>query len=554
MLINMTMGAGMLGAGAFVGMTGSPVVECYSPVDQLAQINSRLESIENSAILTNAGSAAEWNLDAHKKTLQFVLMMAAERALGGRKLTGGFLAGDGYLYSVQGGDGSKISNMDMAKLNHEMESIINENLPITACSQEYNATLKSFAGKHEEELLNTRVQQPVRVNRCGSHAHLYQGQMLCTTGMLKEGGYTLQTHKDGVALGFSRSPFVGNPQMEESISDVAAWGKAMGVSSVGDLNALPEVNRGRKDYILSAEYRQEGKIASIIQDIMSDMHKAPTGSSLKSGVRVICIAGPTSSGKTTFATKTVQYLRNNGMPAQRLTVDHYYLPLDRQPKYQARNQRSDVDYDHIESMDVELVNDHIMALINGETIKPPVYNMKTGFRDPSDHTFKIPEGGILVIEGIHALNPQYTSAVPADQVYKVFLCPLTGLVLDDSTAVDPTDARLLRRMSRDYLFRGHSASRTLQMWGNVLKGEAEWIFPFVKDADFVMNSAHEYELGVLKPMVEPLLRGVKPDDQNYEKAQSLLRMLDNFSSWGDRDVPPTSLLREFIGNGAYDEH
>jgi len=272
-------------------------------------------------------------------------------------------------------------------------------------------------------------------------------------------------------------------------------------------------------------------------------------------VKVVCIAGPTSSGKTTFANKLCMYLQNVGFLARSLTVDHYYLPLNRQPKYQARNQRSDVDYDHIESMDVELVGQHINELVSGKPIMTPIYNMKTGYRDEPGHHFDaLPPNGILVIEGIHALNPLYTQAVDAEKVFKIFISPLLALQLDDCNTVKTTDHRLLRRMCRDYLFRGNSASTTLKMWDNVRKGEGVWIFPHQDSANFVMNSSADYEIPVLKTYVEPLLRAVPPDDPNFAKASELLKVLDHFSSWPPDLAPSTALLREFIGNGAFDCH
>merc|ERR1712113_325764 len=286
-----------------------------------------------------------------------------------------------------------------------------------------------------------------------------------------------------------------------------------GVTSVGMLNALQQVGRGRRDYVLNCEFRQESKLAEITNRSKGREAEGKT-------VKIICIAGPTSSGKTTFANKLCMYLQNYGYVAKPLTVDHYYLPLDRQPKYQARKMRSDVDYDHIESMDVELVGQHLNALVAGESIMTPIY----------------------------------TQAVDADKVFKIFISPLTALQLDDCNAVKTTDHRLLRRMCRDYLFRGHSASKTLAMWDNVRKGEGEWIFPHQNNADFVMNSAAEYEIPVLKTFIEPLLRAVPADDANYGKAVEVLKTLGHFCTWPPQLAPGVALLREFIGGGAFDCH
>merc|ERR1719343_888023 len=200
-------------------------------------------------------------------------------------------------------------------------------------------------------------------------------------------------------------------------------------------------------------------------------------------------------------------------------------------------------------MDVELVGEHLNALVAGKSIMTPIYNMKTGYRvEPGKHFDALPENGILVIEGIHALNPLYTRAVDANKVFKIFISPLTALQLDDANAVKTTDHRLLRRMCRDYLFRANSASITLGMWDNVRKGEGVWIFPHQNNADFVMNSAAEYEVPVLKTVIEPLLRAVTPDDKNFDKACEVQRLLDRFSTWPPGLAPPAALLREFVGD------
>lgn len=227
-----------------------------------------------------------------------------------------------------------------------------------------------------------------------------------------------------------------------------------------------------------------------------------------------------------------------------------------------------MDYDSIESMDIELVQSHIMKLSEGEEVLTPIYNMKTGYRDPGGHTMLLPRGGdgispILIIEGIHALNPEYTSKIAPENKFKIFISPIPALQLDDFNVVKSTDHRLCRRMSRDYLFRGNSASRTLKMWNNVRRGEETWIFPHQNEADYVINSAMEYEMPVLKGRLEGLLRGVTPEGLDatnpqlcpvFAKATLLLHMLDSVPAWQADPVPCASLMREFIGGSAFDVH
>lgn len=408
-------------------------------------------------------------------------------------------------------------------------------------------------------MLQTRVSPLTNVVRLGTSTRLagYNSSgFLSSTGELCKFGPRVRSHRSGgVLVALDRDCDIDETdkgRVESAIIELHDWCHNQGVWSVATLNTLKEVGRGRKDFILAAECRQEAQLCSIVRQIQ--MRTSPEGNQAKSMVRLICIAGPTSSCKTTFATKLCGYLKNAGLPASVLTVDHYYLPLDQQPRYATRQLRSDVDYDHIESMDVALVNEHLNALICGKEVMKPNYNMKTGYRESQGEKFSVCNGGILLIEGIHALNPSYTQTVPPDQVFKIFLSPVTALQLDDGNVIKSTDSRLLRRLARDYLFRGNSASTTLGMWENVRRGEGTWIFPFQGNADFVANTAHEYEIAVLKTIVEPLLKAVPISDAGYLKAQELLQLLDTVNGWFERDVPTTSLLREFIGNGAYDLH
>jgi len=496
-------------------------------------------------------AATQYDIVKHRRTLRYALSLAAEKAFPGKLVVGGRAVGAGYLYFFE--DGSEMTEADVATLRVALQQLIDTKAPIVTEKVDWKDAIAYFNAKGlnmSEALLRSRVEGKVNANTCGPQMRICDSELYECLGCLENGVWAVKKEGKGILLTYVKD-YEPQPALVGSVTSKGQWGVHNGITCVGDLNKLEANNRDRKNFILASEFMQEAGIVDIVKTICE--RPDPEGM-LPSNVRVVCIAGPTSSGKTTFATKLTHQLRNRGMPACPLTVDHYYLPLNRQPKYQERKMRSDVDYDHIESMDIELVNEHIATLIKGGTINVPKYNMKTGFRDGNGTPFKIPKGGILVIEGIHALNPNYTSKIPRDQVFKVFLSPITSLSVDEADTIKSTDSRLMRRMSRDYLFRGNSASRTLAMWHNVRRGEGTWIFPFQNEADYVMNSAHEYEICVLKPFVEPLLKGVPPTDANFDKAQELLRLLDKVHAWNERDVPSTSLLREFLGNGAFDEH
>jgi len=348
----------------------------------------------------------------------------------------------------------------------------------------------------------------------------------------------------------SGSTYEPQPAIAEAIENHRTWDCISRVRCVGDLNqlSLEKGAKGRKDYMISAEFRQEQQLADIARLIQA-RSKNP-----KTQVRVLAIAGPTSSGKTTFAHKLSVYLSNFGYSSLALSVDSYYLNLEDQPKYKLRREVADVDFDSIESMDVTLVNQHVTELLAGQTVMVPSYSFKSCNREGPGKSTTLDKGGLLVMEGIHALNPDYTSGIDRDVVFRIYVSPMTGLQVDDFNVIKSTNHRLMRRMTRDYLFRAHSASHTLRMWPKVRNGEHVNIFKHQNHADFVVNSAMEYEIPVLKTIVEPLLRAVPTKDPHFEKARELLNSLAQIGTWPSEDVPLTSLLREFIGNGSFDFH
>jgi len=483
----------------------------------------------------------------HRRTLRFVVSVAAELKYPKQRLHGGHAVGEGYYYEL---DGSELSSEDVKALEQQVQSLVIEGEAISRVKKpwaEAHACFQEQGLSSAKSLLEQRCAPEVDCYECRGVFRRALFPLHERTAALKAGKCSLIPCAPGFIASFAEE-YEPQPALLDAMREHGAFASAHGVQSVGELDALQQVGRGRKDYVLHCEFRQESKLATIAATVVE---RKSAGKPIK----LICIAGPTSSGKTTFANKLCMYLRNSGFLAKPLTVDHYYLPLDRQPKYQARKQRSDVDYDHIESMDVELIKEHLKALVDGQSIMTPIYNMKTGYRDGEGHHFDaMPPNGILVIEGIHALNPLYTQSVEASMVFKIFISPLTVLQLDDCNVVKSTQHRLLRRMCRDYLFRGNSASTTLKMWDNVRRGEGVWIFPHQNNADFIMNSAADYEIPVLKTFAEPLLRAVRPDDPQYSKATEMLQLLDHFASWPPDLVPETALLREFIGDGAFDCH
>jgi len=496
----------------------------------------------------------------YRRTLRFVVSVAAELVDPKKALRGGHTIGAGYLYSFED---ATVSAEDLQAIKGKVDELVAAGVKIAPVSKPWTEALAYFRERKlscAQALLETRVSSQVPCYECKGVLRLALHPLADSTAFLTAdatapggSGYELKLCEPGFVAMYTpgaevQSALLNSVRSHVSIAGMPESMRSDYVGSVGALNKLQQVGRTRRDFVLSCEFKQENELAAIAR-MVQDRKKE------ERAVKIICIAGPTSSGKTTFANKLCMYLQNCGFVAKPLTVDHYYLPLDRQPKYQSRQQRSDVDYDHIESMDVELVGQHLNALAKGESVETPVYNMKTGYREAKGHPIDaLPANGVLVIEGIHALNPLYTQAVDPNKVLKIFISPRTVLQLDDCNCIKTTDHRLLRRMCRDYLFRANSASVTLRMWDNVRKGEGEWIFPHQNGVDFVMNSAAEYEIPVLKVFLEPLLRAVTPDDANYAKAEELLKMLDHFGTWPPHLTPGAALLREFIGEGSFDCH
>eukprot|EP00002_Diphylleia_rotans_P018106 TRINITY_DN350_c0_g1_i1.p2 TRINITY_DN350_c0_g1~~TRINITY_DN350_c0_g1_i1.p2 ORF type:complete len:516 (+),score=81.55 TRINITY_DN350_c0_g1_i1:75-1622(+) len=513
-------------------------------------------------------SGSEMDASTLRRTVRLAVSVASVEAFPERGgVVGGQAVGHGYLYKWRSAEGSAGSDADIAALQAALTALIARAVPIESATLSFadaEAALTAQGQIHALELLRSRVSASVPVVRIGSHVRLAHGAYLSSTALLaglvhihpapkirNRGDGTHYTDIDVsdcfVASYGAAEEYHAQPAVVRAMAEHARWGGRLGVRSVGTLNGVPEVGRGRKELILQSEFRQEQQLAGIVDEILSRG---------KGVVRLVAIAGPSSSGKTTFSHKLKMYLRNHGVESCVLSVDHYYLNLADQPRYKVRQCKEDVNYDSIEAMDVPLVNQHITQLIAGEEVLTPVYSMKTNNRVPPGKPFCLPdrETAILIIEGIHALAPEYTSAVPDHAKYRVYISPLTALQLDDHNAVKSTQHRMLRRMSRDYLFRGHTASQTLRMWANVRKGEHDWIFPHQNNTDVVLNSAAEYELPVLKTLTESILRQVPPTDPNYAVGAQVLHLLNYVASWPTDDVPPAALLREFIGNGAFDEH
>jgi uridine kinase len=485
---------------------------------------------------------------AYKRSLCFLLTIAAREVFPERTLVIGHSLGDGYFYSFT--DLEKVSDADLALLEARMRDLAARNLPIERTVISYTEAREYFEFHGQAAtalLLEFRNENKIAVTRCGEFMDLAHSPLVPFTGVLDV--FQLYRYGTGFVLRFPEkpgadrgddgarfAPFQGSSQLYSVYHEYKNWGKVLGVASVGQLNRI-SAGKGVKDFIYVAEALHNKKIARIADSIYE------RGKSVK----VILIAGPSSSGKTTFTKKLAIELTVHGYTPVMLSLDDYFVPREQTP----RDADGNYDFEVLEAIDVELLNQHLLRLFQGEEVQIPVFDFKTGGRRESGKKLILPENGILLIEGIHGLNDRLTPRVPAASKFKVYVSALTQLNLDEHNRVSTTINRLIRRMVRDHQFRGHSALRTLTMWPSVRRGEDKNIFPFQDSADACFNSALDYELGVLKSIAEPLLHTVKPGAEPYHEALRLLSFLEYFIPIPVKYVPPASLLREFVGDSDF---
>lgn len=477
----------------------------------------------------------------YRRSLGFTLAIAAHRALPEHRLLIGHSLGNAYFYSVEGG-GTPADLVTV--LDNEMRRLVEQDLPIRRGVTAYQDALTYFSehGMRDAALLVERHNySEVPVYRCGDFMDLSHGPLVSRTGVLTS--WRIEPYEDGLLLLFptAEKPTMIEPgprseRLFEIYREYKEWGRVLGISSVGQLNLLTE--RGEiKDFIRINEALHDKKIAAIADRILAH------GSSEKA----VLIAGPSSSGKTTFTKKLAVHLQVVGFTPVMISLDDYFVPRDRTP----RDEDGNLDFEHLEAINVELLNEHLVRLFAGEEVQIPTFNFKTGQPEYLGRAVRIPNHGVLVMEGIHGLNDRLTPRIPPEKKFKIYVSALTQLNLDDHNRISTTDNRLIRRMVRDHRFRGHSAVDTLAMWPSVRRGENRNIFPYQDSADAAFNSALDYELGVLRNHAEPLLRHVKPYHEVFHEAVRLQRFLRNFTTIPEKLVPSESILREFIGDSGF---
>ena len=479
----------------------------------------------------------------YRRTLSFVLAIAARNIFPGRGVYVGHSLGNSYFYTFSGGE--KPEAEEVEKLAAEMERLVKENLPITFKYLAYEEAVQLFKQHNQTDtalLLEQRSSSHIKVNECQGFMDIYVQPLLERTGKLSS--FELMPYQDGFLLRFpgilkgkTIDPFVDEPKLFNIFNDYKKWGRIVGVRVAGELNSKV-ADRSFSDYIRIAEAHQARKMA----DIAEQVHKRIDN------VKVVLIAGPSSSGKTTSAKKLAIELMVLGIKPITIGLDDYYRGRALTPK----DKNGEPDYECLEALDVPLLNEHLLALYRGEEVALPVYDFKIGERRKTPgRKIRLESNNILIVEGIHGLNDALTPGIERSTKFKVYVSALTQLNLDDHNRIPTSDNRLLRRMVRDSQFRSMQAAGTIKMWPKVQAGERKYIFPFQNTADAVFNSALDYELSVLKYYADPLLRVVKPSMPEYAEAARLLSFLEHFTPIPPQFVPGTSILREFIGDSEF---
>ncbi len=481
---------------------------------------------------------------AYVRTAILMMVKAIDDICGGdiaKQVKVEFAIANGYYISPKGT--LTIDEEFVKKVEARMREIADAKMPITKSSIPTDEARTLFASRgmrDKDRLFKYRRGSSVNVYELDGYNDYYYGYMLPNTGYVDL--FSLETYEEGfmLVLPEASSPdqlkaFEPRKKLFGALHTADRWGRMLGIDTVGDLN--DKICGGEmEDIILVQEALQERRIAEIAKEI-----------SERDGVKFVMIAGPSSSGKTTFSHRLSVQLASYGLKPHPIGVDDYFKNREDTPK----DENGDYNFECLEAIDIEGFNRDMTALLNGETVELPTFNFKTGQREYQGNVKQLGENDILVIEGIHGLNDKMSHSLPTESKYKIYISALTSLNVDEHNRIPTTDARLLRRMVRDARTRGATAQRTIEMWPSVRRGEEENIFPFQESADATFNSALIYELAVLKQFAEPLLYSVPKAAKEYHEAKRLLKFLEYFLGISSEHLPNNSIVREFVGGSCF---
>lgn len=480
----------------------------------------------------------------YRNSLAFLLSLVAVALLPKSRLYIEHSMGTGFFCRIETATRRSVTRQQVQRLENAMRRLVGQDLPIRRRKLAFVEALTLFeqAGRPDKvNLFRFRNPPKIVIYECDGYRDAAHGPLAPSTGVLKY--FKLIHYSPGLVLQFPDRdrprrvlPFRDQPHLFQIFREHKEWGRVLGVNYVGKLNELI-ANGDIRNFIKVEEAFHEKKIASIADQIFSRRPR----------VRLVLIAGPSSAGKTTFSKRLAVELEGLGVKPVMISLDNYYQDDARTP----RGPDGHPDYEHIQAVDINLFNRHLLRLIDGKEIEKPYFNFPKKRREFRGERLVISDDQVIIVEGIHGLNPRFTSRVPERYKYRIYISALTQLNIDANNRISTTDNRLMRRLVRDHAYRGNSALATLRMWPSVRRGEKTWVFPFQSRADATFNSALDYELAVLKPIIEPLLMGIKPLDREYAETRRLQEFLANFLEVPASEVPSTSILREFIGASGF---
>ena len=515
----------------------------HGPVS--ARVNNKVEGMHyrvyNSKDVEFLDMASSSGSRAYTRTLFFVLCKAVQDIYPNTDVVIDIPVSNGFYVDIR--LGRPVVEEDVNILRRRMQEIIDAKMPIRRYMVPTEDAIALFQEKGDVEkvkLLKTSGSIYTTYYKIGEYVDFYYGTLLTNTSGLYLFG--LEKYYDGMLL---RIPSIKDPDVlgemtrQDKMFDIFKehhrWQDILGIRTVGDFNQAIEAGHAT-DIINISEALQEKKIAKIAEDIAN-----------RQGVKLVLLAGPSSSGKTTSCKRLSIQLAVNGLKPLQISLDDYFVDRDRTPK----DDNGEYDFESIYALNLDLLNEQFNALFRGEEVELPKYDFPSGKSVKSGKKLKMEPNNVLVVEGIHALNPELTAHIPQEQIYRVYASALTTILLDNHNYIPTTDNRLLRRIIRDYKYRGVSAQETIHRWPSVRAGENKWIFPYQENADAMFNTAMLYELSVLKMQAEPLLQQVPENCEEHAEAYRLLKFLKYFKGIPYNNLPPTSLLREFLGGSSF---
>jgi len=478
------------------------------------------------------------------RTLSFILYAAIKNLWPNARLRIDHAISKGYYCSLEALD-HQLCEEDIRQIREEMKSIVNQNLPVTRMAMLTEKAVQLYEQEgltRKAELFKAYGRLYAPIFELGVHVNFFYGHQLTSTGPVTSFG--LEKYYDGLLLRFPKQnnfyelePAIEQDKLFGIFREHKQRARLLGVTDISDLDKV--VASGKAGNVIKvSEALHEKKIAEIAT-IITERHDK---------INIVLIAGPSSSGKTTFSKRLGIQLAVNGLHAIQISLDNFFVDRQQTPV----DEHGELDFESLQAIDVVFFNQLLVKLLNGEQVEMPSFDFQSGQREFKDEYLKMEKDTILIIEGIHGLNPELIPMIDPGATFKIFISALTQISFDEHTYVPTTDNRLLRRMIRDAKYRGYSASTTIKRWPSVRRGEDKHIFPYQENADIMFNSALVYELAVMKNYANTLLKSVKENEPEYSEAVRMLIFISYFDSIPETEIPPTSVLREFLGGSSFD--